>query len=56
MMAIKAEPPIRLPKIDDGSGAHGVSGYAGKVEVYDPAKEKARLAAEAAKAEKAEKK
>jgi hypothetical protein len=49
-MARENEQPIRLPKISDGDGHRGISGYRGTVEVYDPAKEKARLAKEAAKA------
>lgn len=35
-MARKDEPALRVPKQHDGSGAHGVSGYRGDVEVYDP--------------------
>ena len=35
-MARNEEPALRVPKQHDGSGAHGVSGYRGDVEVYDP--------------------
>lgn len=43
-MARTNQPTIRLPKISDGNGRRGISGYRGNVEVYEPAKEKARLA------------
>lgn len=43
-MARTNQPTIRLPKISDGNGRRGISGYRGNVEVYEPTKEKARLA------------
>ena len=42
-MAREQEATIRMPKISDGTGRRGISGYRGNVEVYDPAKEKARI-------------
>jgi hypothetical protein len=35
-VAVTKDDPIRLPKQSDGSGRHGVSGYRGNVETYDP--------------------
>lgn len=52
-MARESEAPIRLPKISDGTGRRGISGYRGNVEVYDPTKEKARIQKLSAKAAQA---